>query len=77
MDLSQGYWRSRQGVTNFTELPTSPDGTDWGIYGDTAVEQWAGVMLEASMENLLRAVDSLPRELENQVITGDDEWGSR
>ncbi len=28
-------------------LPTSPDGTDWGIYGDSAKEQWNGMEYEA------------------------------
>ena len=27
--------------------PTSPDRTDWGIYGDTLQEQWLGVWFEA------------------------------
>ena len=28
-------------------FPTSPDGTDWGFYGDTLREQWHGVWFEA------------------------------
>ena len=35
-------------------FPTSPDGTDWSIYGDTMAEQWLGVWLEASYENDMR-----------------------
>ena len=34
--------------------PTSPDGTDWGIYGDTKKEQWLGVWFEASDYNAVR-----------------------
>jgi len=33
-------------------LPTSPDNTDWGIYGESAREQWEGVHFEAEMEDL-------------------------
>ncbi len=36
---------------NQAELPTSPDGTDWGIYGDTPNEQWKGIMFEAERQN--------------------------
>ncbi len=36
---------------NLSKLPTSPDGTDWYIYGDTPSEQWNGVILEALVEN--------------------------
>ena len=32
-------------------LPTSPDGTDWGIYGDTPAEQWNGIQYEAERED--------------------------
>lgn len=39
---------------NLSKLPTSPDGTDWGIYGDTPREQWAGVLLEAETEDIER-----------------------
>ena len=35
-------------------FPTSPDGTDWGIYGDTLREQWLGVWFEAADFNALR-----------------------
>ncbi len=28
-------------------FPNSPDGTDWGIYGETPKEQWEGVEFEA------------------------------
>ena len=35
-------------------LPTSPDGTDWGIYGDSPQEQWLGVWFEAADFNALR-----------------------
>jgi hypothetical protein len=33
------------------EYPTSPDGTDWGIYGETPQEQWNGVEFEAYTED--------------------------
>ena len=36
------------------KFPTSPDGTDWGIYGDTLKEQWLGVWFEAGDYNALR-----------------------
>lgn len=38
-----------------TLFPTSPDGTDWGIYGDTPWEQWQGVRFEAVQEDEHRA----------------------
>ncbi len=42
-------------VYSFESLhPTSPDGTDWGIYGDTLQEQWLGVWFEAADYNALR-----------------------
>ncbi len=44
---------------NLSKLPTSPDGTDWGIYGDTPSEQWAGVLMAAEMEDAM--ADYFPR----------------
>ena len=34
-------------------FPTSPDGTDWGIYGDALQEQWRGIWFEASTVNIV------------------------
>ncbi len=49
-------------------LPTSPDGTDWGIYGDTPKEQWLGVWFEAADYNALlgRVDDSWSARLPNK-----------
>ena len=35
-------------------FPTSPDGTDWGIFGDTPREQWEGMEMEAYLEAIER-----------------------
>lgn len=33
--------------------PTSPDDTNWFIYGDSPKEQWDGVLHEAELEDLV------------------------
>ncbi len=39
---------------NWRTLPTSPDGTDWGIFGDTPREQWTGMEMDAQLEDIER-----------------------
>ncbi len=40
-------------------FPTSPDGTDWGIFGDTPREQWEGMEMEAQLEDIERTLTKL------------------
>ncbi len=40
-------------------LPTSPDGTDWGIYGDSPREQWNGMEHEAQLEDAELSLETL------------------
>lgn len=37
-------------------FPTSPDGTDWSLYGDSSKEQWDGVWHEAFVEEDFRNI---------------------
>jgi hypothetical protein len=36
------------------KFPTSPDGTDWSIFGDTPAEQWHGMIQDAEIEDIER-----------------------
>ena len=38
------------------KFPTSPDGTDWGMWGDKPNEQWDGVRFTALLEHGCRFV---------------------
>jgi hypothetical protein len=54
---------------NLSKLPTSPDGTDWGIYGDTPREQWNGVLFEAEKmdSDLYGGTEDLIIRLESHI----------
>lgn len=41
------------------EFPTSPDGTDWGMWGDKPEEQWDGVYFTALLEHRCRLLQSI------------------
>ena len=49
------------------ELPTSPDGTDWGIYGDSAKEQWQGMIHEALLERYERSLRDYTRPFKMEM----------
>ncbi len=57
--------------THVFAFPTSRDGTDWWIYGNTAKEQWAGMETEAYLEDLewiVGAIDDILSDEFNEAL---------